>query len=456
MISLVIRIIRSPLSRTSPLKPQNVRLMSSTVISDFDSVFTHGLHDSSEHKVYSQDDTSESGQEDSKVTLPKTQQEYRYKVTSVFDQPKDPKFLQVSVIGMPNAGKSTLVNQLVGTKISAVSKKVHTTRRNVLGIKVEGSTQLVFSDSPGLVTTQHCVKHGLEHTFVSGPERSARYSDVIMVVVDASNPRERKKLSPGIIDKLTKYSDKESFLVLNKVDLMKRKRLLFDVSARLTDGVVDGVAIEQDTRKVIMSSDQELIAEQAAKTEARLRRKGYVLDLPKEVKESPVTLEGDSDENQEIEEDMNEPEELQGWSKFSRVFMVSALSGDGVEDIKNHLLTRAYPGKWKFPPDVVTPQDPASLVTLTVREKLMDNLPHEVPYFIRQRIQTWDVNRTGTLCVCMDLIATKHAHMSLVLGPQGKTISKIASEARQELSNAFKCDVSLKLIAKCSQRRRKV
>jgi small GTP-binding protein len=434
------------------LKILNIRYLSSTVSLEEGNFVVESIVGSGHRSLLT--DPIDKANESPTGSIAKTQLEHKYKITPYFDQPKNPKILQVSVIGMPNAGKSTLVNHLVGTKVSAVSKKVHTTRKNVLGIKVEGSTQIVFADSPGLVTMAHCQKHQLEHTFVSGPEKATKSSDVIMVVVDASNPRERKKLSPGILDKLQKYKDKESLLVLNKIDLIKAKRKLFDVSTKLTLGIVGGQSsFEGDIKKIIQPSDQEIIAKNAAKAEERARKKGYVIDLPKEAKESVIPLNEEEEEEAPFV-DMTKKIESDGWDMFSRVFMVSALTGDGVDDIKEYLLSKAYKGKWKFPADVVTPQDPSQFVHLIMKERLLDNLPQEIPYNISTRIQSWDVNRTGTLCLCIDLVSPKNTYMSMLLGPGGKTISKIADEVRQELSNAFRCDVSLKLVAKSTQKRK--
>jgi len=411
-----------------------------------------GLIESSQQQqqqtLFSDERDEEDGPAD--ISLPTTQKEYEYKREHPFDQPPDARFLQVAIIGLPNAGKSTLVNQLVGTKISAVSTKVHTTRRNVLGITVDGSTQLVFSDSPGLVTQKHLNKHHLEHTFASAPERCVRSAGLVMVVVDAANPRERKSLSPGIIHKLDKYRGKEALLVLNKTDLIKKKRKLFDVSTRLTTGVVDGRCfVEGDTGKTIMRPEAVIVAEKLSRVEERLRRKGHILDLEKE--EKPFVAE----EEEEDEHDQQPVSDMEGWANFSRVFMVSAISGEGVSDIKQYLLSRAPAGKWRFPPDIVTPQSPQDLVMLTVREKLLDHLPQEIPYLVTPRIENWVVTRTGTLCVCVNLLVPKNVYMSTVLGTAGKTIATISSEARQDLSDSFRCDVSLKLIVKCTEKKKK-
>lgn len=372
--------------------------------------------------------------------LPKSGEDYRQAITSPISQPENPFFLNVAVIGMPNAGKSTLTNMLIGSKISAVSKKVHTTRRNVIGTLVHESTQIVFSDSPGLVTKSHCAKHNLEHTFMTQPTQSVTRADLIMAVVDAANPRERKKLSPGIIDKLKRFADKPAILVLNKVDRIKQKRTLFETSFQLTDGKIDGQQTDPKPRTAFVDGDNS--ASRLKAVEKRIREKGYVCDLPK--------ISPDPD----IEPDVSdaEDEESEMWPNFSRVFMVSALTGDGIEELKRYVLSAAKPGDWKFPAHLITTQNPEALVMMTVKEKLLDLLDHELPYVIRMRIASWCVTRTGTLCVSIDLLVPKQRYLSRVLGEEGKVIGKIADESRREISNAFRCDVSLKLVVKCTER----
>ena len=372
--------------------------------------------------------------------LPKSIRDYEQAIAAPISQPQNPLFLNVAVIGMPNAGKSTLMNKLVGAKISAVSKKVHTTRRNVIGTLVHESTQIVFSDSPGLVTKSHCAKHHLEHTFVTQPTHSVSRADLILTVVDVSNPRERKKLNPGIIDKLTRFADKPSILVLNKVDVMSKKRMLFDVSHQLTDGRIAGQEVaDRAPQTLIPTIRRGDVAGKLKAAEKRIRNKGYICDLPK--------LSG---AGFEVADEDEEPE-VCSWPHFSRVFMVSALTEDGIDDLKQYLLSAAKPGDWKFPAHVITTQNPESLVIMTVKEKLLDLLSNELPYVIRMRIASWCVMRTGTLCVAIDLLVPEQRYIPQVLGENGKIIAEIANESRQEISNAFRCDVSLKLVVKCTK-----
>jgi small GTP-binding protein len=386
--------------------------------------------------------TSNSGTTSNERLLPKTGEDHQNSLRSPVIQPENPHFLNVAVIGAPNAGKSTLTNFLIGTKVSAVSKKVHTTRRNVIGTLVHESTQIVFSDSPGLVTKSHCAKHNLEFTFMTQPVQSITAADLIMAVVDASNPRERKCLGAGVIEKLSQFPDKPSILVLNKVDCIKSKRKLFDISIQLTGGMIANERVAEELpRTLIHAVDQRKNVNRLMQVEQRIRQKGYICDLPK--------IDGHEPEP-EIDLEELEPE-VTSWPNFSHVFMVSALTGDGVDDLKNFLFSSAKPGEWKFPADVITTQKPETLVMMTVKEKLLDHLEREIPYVIQMRIVSWCVMRTGTLCIQIDLLVPKRRYVSQVLGENGSFVAKIANDSRQEISNMFQCDVSLKIVVKCNE-----
>lgn len=164
----------------------------------------------------------------------------------------------IAVLGAPNAGKSTLVNRVVGQKVSIVSPKVQTTRAKVLGIVMDGGTQMIFVDTPGIFAP----KRRLDRAMVTAAWTGAGDADQILLMVDAS----RKNIDDDtrrIIDGLKKHKRK-AVLVLNKIDQVKeRERLLaktadlnalgneggetlftdtFMISAEHGDGVLDLVA----------------------------------------------------------------------------------------------------------------------------------------------------------------------------------------------------------------------
>ena len=125
----------------------------------------------------------------------------------------------VSLVGRPNAGKSTLLNRLVGTKLAIVSDKPQTTRTRILGVRHYPDAQVVFLDTPGI----HRPLHRMNVRMLDVAVEAIREVDVLGLVVDATEP-------PGkgdrfVID-LIKHTTAPVFLILNKIDLMKKSRLL--------------------------------------------------------------------------------------------------------------------------------------------------------------------------------------------------------------------------------------
>lgn len=156
----------------------------------------------------------------------------------------------VTVIGTPNAGKSTLVNALVGGKVSIVSSKVQTTRMPVRGIVVHEESQIIFTDTPGIFTP----RKKLERAMVASAQESRKDVDVIMLVVDAS----KQKIDENTKNILSGMQDEKKegtrVLILNKTDKIKPEKLLplaqeinglcpfdatFMVSALKNDGIPD-------------------------------------------------------------------------------------------------------------------------------------------------------------------------------------------------------------------------
>ena len=128
----------------------------------------------------------------------------------------------VSLIGAPNAGKSTLVNQLVGTKVSIVTHKVQTTRSRVVGIAMHENSQIVLVDTPGIFHP----KKRLDKAMVAAAWREAHSSDVIALLMDAAH-KKRSKEEELILKELAKRDTHQRVvLILNKIDLVPREKLL--------------------------------------------------------------------------------------------------------------------------------------------------------------------------------------------------------------------------------------
>jgi len=131
-----------------------------------------------------------------------------------------------AVIGAPNAGKSTLVNALVGQKVAIVSPKAQTTRARLMGIAIEGPAQILLVDTPGIFQP----KRRLDRAMVAAAWTGAQDADLVMLVIDAS-----QKVKDDLLEGLSERQH-SLFLVLNKIDLVKKETLLAlaaDLTARL-------------------------------------------------------------------------------------------------------------------------------------------------------------------------------------------------------------------------------
>jgi GTP-binding protein Era len=127
----------------------------------------------------------------------------------------------VALIGAPNSGKSTLLNALVGAKVSIVSPKVQTTRRRVLGIAIHEGTQVVFVDTPGIFAPRPGRR--LERAMVSAAWAGAQDADLVVLLVDVTRPDDA---DTGAIVERLKKAGRKAVLALNKIDLVKPPVLL--------------------------------------------------------------------------------------------------------------------------------------------------------------------------------------------------------------------------------------
>ena len=140
----------------------------------------------------------------------------------------------VAVLGAPNAGKPTLINALVGTKVSIVSPKVQTTRFRILGIVMKDDAQIILVDTPGIFTP----KKRIERSMVSAAWGGAQDADFVCLVVDAHSTWLDD--TNTIIERL-KENNRRAILILNKVDLVPKEKLLAQVQRFNDTGVFDNV-----------------------------------------------------------------------------------------------------------------------------------------------------------------------------------------------------------------------
>jgi GTP-binding protein Era len=270
----------------------------------------------------------------------------------------------IALIGAPNAGKSTLLNRLVGTKVSIVSPKVQTTRRRVLGIAMAGPAQLIFVDTPGIFAP----RRRLDRAMVDAAWRGAEEADLVVLLVDASR-RDLDEDTRRIVARLKK-ADRRTVLALNKIDLIAKEKLLA-LAAKL---------------------DQEAI--------------------------------------------------------FTDIFMISAETGDGVDDLRRALAERLPSGPWLYDPEQVSDVPLRQLAAEVTREKLFTQLQQELPYALTVETESWEEFRDGSVKIQQVIFVQRDSQKAIVLGKGGARIKAVRAAAQSDLEQMLERKVHLFLFVK--------
>lgn len=269
----------------------------------------------------------------------------------------------VAVIGAPNAGKSTLVNHLVGSKVAIVTHKVQTTRTRIRGIALEGAAQIVFVDTPGIFKP----KRRLDRAMVGAAWGGAADADIVILLVDAV-----KGLS-GDVDRIVAGLQKEgrkAILVLNKVDEASRPALLKVAT------VLNEIGIFTDT------------------------------------------------------------------------FMISALTGDGVADLKRFIADKLPKSPWLYPEDQVADIPMRSLAAEVTREKLFIRLHEELPYALTVETEKWEELKDKSIRIEQVIYVQRESQRKIALGKDGQTIKAVGQSSRKDLEGMLGVRVHLFLFVK--------
>jgi len=269
----------------------------------------------------------------------------------------------VALIGAPNAGKSTLLNALVGSKIAIVTHKVQTTRSRLVGVAVHGDTQMIFVDTPGIFTA----KKRLERAMVAAAWEGANDADVIVLLVDATGKIDD---STRIIAEGLKGSSKKKILALNKIDIVKRERLL---------------AMTQ---------------------------------------------------------------ELNELGEFEETLMISAKTGNGLDDLSVKIAEYLPKGPWLYPEDHLTDITERLLASEITREKFFLRFHEELPYAATIETERWKELKDGSVRIEQVIYVERDSQKMIVIGKGGKGLKSIGTQAREELEELLGRKVHLFIFVK--------
>ncbi len=269
----------------------------------------------------------------------------------------------VALIGAPNVGKSTLVNALVGSKVTIVSRKVQTTRALIRGIVVEDNAQIILVDTPGIFAP----KRRLDRAMVSTAWSGAHDADLVCVLLDARAGIDEE--ADAILTKLETVAHPK-ILVINKIDLVPREKLLALAKA----------ANERLT--------------------------------------------------------------------FTDTFMVAALSGDGVDDLRHALAAKVPAGPFHYPEDQMSDAPLRYLAAEITREKIYRHLHQELPYQSTVETDTWTERKDHSIKIEQTIYVERDSQRKIVLGKGGATIKSIGEQSRKEIAEIVGQPVHLFLFVK--------
>ncbi|MBR0695916.1 GTPase Era [Bradyrhizobium lablabi] len=269
----------------------------------------------------------------------------------------------VALIGAPNVGKSTLVNALVGSKVTIVSRKVQTTRALIRGIVIEGNAQIILVDTPGIFAP----KRRLDRAMVSTAWSGAHDADLVCVLFDARSGLDEE--ANAILAKLESVSHPK-ILVLNKIDLVPREKLL---------------ALAQTANERM---------------------------------------------------------------HFEHTFMISALSGDGVADLRATLAKMVPEGPFLYPEDQMSDAPMRHLAAEITREKIYGHLHQELPYQSTVETDSWTDRKDGSIRIEQTIFVERESQRKIVLGKGGATIKAIGADSRKEIAEIMGVPVHLFLFVK--------
>ena len=272
----------------------------------------------------------------------------------------------VAVIGAPNAGKSTLVNQLVGQKVAITSPKAQTTRARMLGIALLNETQVLLVDTPGIFAP----RRRLDRAMVNAAWEGTNEADAILLMIDPIKQR-RHEMIP-LVESLADRPEPK-LLIINKVDKAKKEELL-------------------------------VLAE-----------------------------------------------ELSAMAAFEEIFFISALTGDGVPEMKAALAAKMPVGPWLYPEDQVSNVSERLLAAEVTREQLYLQLREELPYDSAIRPESYVEKNDGSVEIRQQIVVARDTQKGIVLGKGGARIREIGEAARRELGEILGRKVHLFLHVKVEE-----
>ncbi|HXW34935.1 MAG TPA: GTPase Era [Acidimicrobiales bacterium] len=284
------------------------------------------------------------------------------------------------MVGRPNVGKSTIVNRILGTKVTITSPRPNTTRRTVRGVLHRSEVQAVFVDTPGL----HRPRTALGERLNEHIDEALDDVDVVVAVVDATmavGPGDRLVLERAAHSARTSESQGSLLVVVNKIDRARPAQVL----ERLAEA-----------QKVVIATNSDAADADAADADAT----------------NPDSANGDAASAEDTAE----------------YFPISAKTGEGIDTLVDAVLDRLPLGPPYFPEDMVSDVPEAFWVAELVREQLLARMTEELPHSIACRVTEWEWPR-----IRVEVVVERESQKAMVIGKDGSILKAVGTAVREQL-----------------------
>ncbi len=276
----------------------------------------------------------------------------------------------VAIVGEPNVGKSTLMNAFLQQKISIVTPKPQTTRRNILGILSGEDHQIIFLDTPGILKP----KYLLHEVMVEFADMAIHDADIILLMIEANHPKIDHDSEHGLIFNRLKRLKKPVFLLINKIDRVHKNMLL---------------PIIEYYRKLLL---------------------------------------------------------------FREIFPISALTLDGVAELKNSLIQSLSEHPPFYPSDIVSDHPERFFVGEIIREKIFQKYRDEIPYSTEVEILEFKEREKGKDFISAEISVERESQKGIIIGKGGKALKELGETARADVEQFLGLPVFLELYVKVREK----
>ncbi len=270
----------------------------------------------------------------------------------------------VAIIGKPNAGKSTLMNRILGSKISITTHKPQTTRHQVVGIFSDDHTQIIFLDTPGVITP----KYELQKAMMKTVERARADGDLILLIFDPTDTYPTDE-----VIELLRTINKPIFLVVNKID----------------------------------SIDEKAAKQKVASIEEKLR--------------------------------------------FKAVHYVSAIRGDGMDELLEDIRSQLLPGPPYYPKEDLSEHPVRFFVSELIREQLFLQFHEEIPYSCTIDVISYETEEEIDR-ISADIIVNRKSQKGMLIGKGGAAIKELGIKSRESIEELIRKKVFLELHVKVREK----